>query len=133
MKKWLVFLLGFIAGIIFTCILLFVIGSESDLGNNGMTFFEQPGKCLSTNNFEVMQVVGNDCALAYEVEWDSFLQRYRTKDLLVLVINNDGEYYYDEQLIKVPKGRCMRQVGIYKYKAKAGIEKTVPIVMLMDK
>lgn len=80
-----------------------------------------------------MQVVGNDCALAHEVEWDSFLQRYKTKDLLVLIMNDNGEYYYDEQIIKVPKGKCMRQVGIYKYQAKSGIEKTVPIVMLMNK
>ena len=48
-------------------------------------------------------------------------------------MNDNGEYYYDEQIIKVPKGKCMRQVGIYKYQAKSGIEKTVPIVMLMNK
>ncbi|MDE6569543.1 MAG: hypothetical protein K2K43_02850 [Alistipes sp.] len=133
MKKWLVFLLGFIAGILFTFIAAFIINSGTNMGNNGITFFEHPGECLSISNFEVMQVVGNDCALAHEVEWDSFLQRYKTKDLLVLIMNDNGEYYYDEQIIKVPKGKCMRQVGIYKYQAKSGIEKTVPIVMLMNK
>ena len=80
-----------------------------------------------------MQVIGNDCALAYEVEWNSFSKSYREKDLLVLVINDNGEYYYDDQIIKVPQGMCMRQVGIYKYSTKMNIEKTVPIVMMMDK
>ena len=130
MKKWLVFLLGVIAGILFTFIAAFIINSRS-LEHNGMTFFEQPGECLSTNNFEVMQVIGNDCALAYEVEWNSFSKSYREKDLLVLVINDNGEYYYDDQIIKVPQGICMRQVGIYKYSTKMNIEKTVPIVMMM--
>ncbi len=133
MKRWIVFLLGFIAGILFTFIAAFII-SRSNLGYNGMTFFNQPGECLSTNNFEVMQVIGDDCALAHEIEeWDSDFGHCMQKDLLVLVINDNGEYYYDDQIINVPKGKCMRQVGIYKYRTKMDMEKTVPIVMLMDK
>lgn len=123
MKKWIVFLLGFISGIVLTFIALIVIGTATTI-NNRMTIFEQPGECLSTNNFEVMQVVDDGCALAHEVEWNSILERYMPTDLLVLVINDNGEYYYDDQIIKVPQGKCMRQVGIYKY---------LPIVKLMDK
>ncbi len=133
MKKWLVFLLGFISGIIFTFVVSFIIAGGSNGTNNRMTFFEQPGECLSTNNFEVMQVVGDGCALAHEVQWNSFYEGYESTDLLVLLINDKGEYYYDDQIIKVPKGKCMRQVGIYKYPTKMEIEKTVPIVKLMDK
>ena len=43
------------------------------------------------------------------------------------------EYYYDDQIIKTTKTKCFKQVGIYKYNTRAGIEKTVPIVKLMDK
>ena len=132
MKKWIVFLLGFISGIVLTFIALIVIGTATTI-NNRMTIFEQPGECLSTNDFEVMQVVDDGCALAHEVKWDSFLEGYMPTDLLVLVINDNGEYYYDDQIIKVPAGKCMRQVGIYKYPTKMEIEKTVPIVKLMDK
>ena len=131
MKKWIVFLLGFIAGIVFTFIVALIV-SPSSVNNTGMTFFEHSGECLSTNDFEVMQVIGNGCALAHEVKWDSLLERYRSTDLLVLVINDNGEYYYDDQIIKVPSGKCMRQVGIYKYTTKMEMEKTVPIVKLMD-
>lgn len=42
MKKWLVFLLGFIAGILFTFIAAFIINSGTNMGNNGITFFEHP-------------------------------------------------------------------------------------------
>lgn len=96
MKKWVAFLLGFIAGIVFTFVVAFIIAGSSNANDNRMTFFEQPGECLSRNNFEVMQVVGNGCALAHEVKWDSFLEKYRSTDLLVLVINDNGEYYYDD-------------------------------------
>jgi hypothetical protein len=40
---------------------------------------------------------------------------------------------YDKQVVKVPAGMCMRQVGIYKYETKLGDLKTVPIVKLMNK
>ena len=133
MKKWAVFLIGFISGIVLTFVFLFVFGVYTSKTNNRVTIFEQPGECLSTNNFEVMQVIDDGCALAHEVTWNSILKRYMSTDLLVLVINDNGEYYYDDQIIKVPKGKCMRQVGIYKYLTKMEIEKTVPIVKLMDK
>ena len=48
-------------------------------------------------------------------------------------IRDSGEYYYDDQIIKTTKTKCFKQVGIYKYNTRAGIEKTVPIVKLMDK
>ncbi|MCH5176240.1 MAG: hypothetical protein J1F40_10170 [Prevotellaceae bacterium] len=149
MKKWLVFLLGFIAGIVFTFIVAFFIGRSNKGDNNveqvvedeivaadnGMTFFAQPGECLSTNDFEVLQVIEDGGALAQEVKWEPYIEGYipTNSDLLVFVINDDGEYYYDGQIIKVPQGKCMRQVGIYKYLTQGGFEKTVPIVKIMDK
>ena len=65
--------------------------------------------------------------------WDSTFERYNQTDLLVLITNDNDEYYYDDQLIKIPKGKCMRQIGVYKYPTRMNMEKTVPIVKLMDK
>lgn len=121
MKKLLTFFVGFIFGIVFTIIVAFVISSSSN--NNGMTFFEQPGECLGSRRFEVIQVIDNNYALAREY-YDG---------LVVLITNDNEEYYYDEQNIIVPVGQCIRQVGIYKYETKTGMDKTVPIVKLMDK
>lgn len=137
MKNGLVFLLGFISGIIFTFVMMLYVVKQSvdevvEKVDNGMTFFEQPGDCVSTNQFEVMQVLDDNYALAYEQKYEEYLGYMRT-DLLVLVTNDEGIYYYDEQTIKVPKGKCMRQVGIYKYQTKLEDWKTVPIVKLMDK
>ena len=132
MKKWLVFLLGFIVGIVFTFVIALVISSHSNANNNGMTFFEQPGECLSRESFKVMQVIGNNHALAQGIMFDPFSVQWEITSLVVLITNDNGEYYYDDQIIHVPEGQCMRQIGIYKYPSKAGVEKTVPIVKLMN-
>lgn len=134
MKKWVIFLLGMIAGGILTFIMMLILAIGANTGGNGMTLFDEPGECLSTKTFEVMQVVDNNHALAHEVVGNEVVGYISTStSLLVLLTNDNGECYYDEQIIEVPKGMCMRQVGIYKYQTRMEIEKTVPIVKLMSK
>ena len=142
MKRWLVFLLGFIAGIAFTFICVLIIAkSNADSKPDGMTFFEQPTQCFTGENYVVIQTIEGKYALAYEeVYHDEYLlfssekiKVRRKTGVVVLITNDNGEYYYDEQEIPVPKGLCMRQVGVYNYLNKDNISKTVPIVKLMDK
>lgn len=137
MKKWVVFLLGLISGVVLTLVTMVILamGANTNANNNGVTFFDKPGECLNAKAFEVMQVVDNNHALAHEVEWNDVLERYVQTGLglLVLVTNDNGEYYYDNQIIEVPQGMCMRQVGIYRYQTRMDMEKTVPIVKLMSK
>ena len=133
MKKWFVFLLGMISGTVLTFVAMIVLAIGADTSSYGITLFDKPGDCLSTKSFEVMQVVDNNHALAHEVEWNEVLKRYIPTDLLVLLTNDDGEYYYDDQIIKVSKGMCMRQIGVYKYQTREEFDKTVPIVKLMNK
>jgi hypothetical protein len=130
MRKMPIFLLGFILGIVFTIVFAVIIG-DSDDNSNGMTLFEQPSECISVNSFKVVQVVDDNYALAREIEWTSLGSM--PTDLVVLITNDNGEYYYDDQEIKIPKGQCARQIGIYKYRTVMESEKTVPIVKLMDK
>lgn len=132
MKKWVVFLLGFISGGVFIIALSVLATVILQSEDKGITFFEQPGDCLSTNQFEVMQALDGNYALAYEQEYKKY-GGYTNTDLLVLVTNENGEPYYDEQIIKVPSGKCMRHIGIYKYQTKSQDWKTVPIVQIMDK
>lgn len=139
MKKWVVFLLGMIAGGVLTFVMMLVLAigantnANTNANNNGITLFDQPCECLNAKAFEVMQVVDNNHALAHEVEWNELLEDYMQTGLLVLVTNDNGEYYYDDQIIEVPQGMCMRQVGIYRYQTRMDMEKTVPIVKLMSK
>ena len=45
----------------------------------------------------------------------------------------NGKSYYDDQIIKIPSGKCVKQIGVYKYQTKDGFEKTVPIVDIRKK
>ena len=141
MKKWVVFLGGFLAGIVTTFILLFIFAAvqnrstdsiveEAKSDNNNITMFDEPGDIVEDNVFEVFQVIAEDAALVNaqsDAEFDLFMGK------VYLLVNKDGKYYYDEERIKASNGKVFRQVGIYRYPTRNESIKTVPIIMMMDK
>jgi len=50
--------------------------------------------------------------------------------IVVLLMNNEGLSYYDEQKIEIPSTKCARQIGSYQYPTKDEIVKTVPAVVI---
>ncbi len=137
MKKIWVYLLGLLSGIVITIVVLLVFGliirAKNDPGItmlNGMSFFETPGEVIKETSFKVFQALDDGAALA-EGKGDGHPSVYL--GLNVLLYNEEKTPYYDEQIVTLPQGKCFRQVGIYRYHAKSGIDKTVPIVMIMDK
>ena len=66
MKKVLIFIAGVVTGAILMLVIAALIGNSSngESSNNGMTFFEKEGDCISENNFEVFQVLDSGDALA---------------------------------------------------------------------
>jgi len=141
MKKFLIFIGGFVAGIAATVFVVFLIyvANKSNDGLLGLTMFPEKGECISTeyektdydlkkrrlvttvmNDLEVFQVLAPNMALA------------RTHDFtVVLLINYDGISYYDDQKIQIPANKCARQVGTYQYTTKRdNFGKTVPAVVI---
>ena len=136
MKKIWVYLLGLLSGIVITIVVLWVFGliirAKNDPGItmlNGMSFFETPGEVIKETSFKVFQALDDGAALV-EGKGDGHSSVYL--GLPVLLYNEEKTPYYDEQIVTLPQGKCFRQVGIYRYHAKSGIDKTVPIVMIMD-
>ncbi|MBO7200352.1 MAG: hypothetical protein J6V54_03045 [Bacteroidales bacterium] len=129
MRKIWVYLLGVISGVILTFVSLGIIGVVVNANNSGLTFFEEPGEVMNDTSYEVFQTLENGIALARGKD-DERSTLYL--GLHVLLWNEDGFPYYDEQIINLPEGKCFRQVGIYKYHTQKGIEKTVPAVTIMD-
>lgn len=70
MKKVLIFIAGVVTGAILMLVIAALIGNSSngESSNNGMTFFEKEGDCISENNFEVFQVLDSGDALANEID-----------------------------------------------------------------
>lgn len=130
MKKSVVFILGFISGavVLFAVLLLIAKGMENNPTKiQGLTLFEQPGEVLKSPSYEVLQVVDGGNALA-NAESGYGLHM----GMVVLFLADENSNYYDDQIIKVPQGRCVRQVGTYQYPTKNGY-KTVPAVRIVSK
>ena len=151
MKKWVVYLLGILTGVVLTVagISLFAyinnVQSDDGVTNNaqsddgktnnaksydGITYFEKPGKIAEDKAFQVLQVIYENAALV-NAQSDEDNDLYFGK--VYLLVNDEGEYYYDEQKITAPAGKVFRQVGIYRYPTKRNDIKTVPVIQLMDK
>ena len=136
MKKWLVYVLGVLTGIILTIGFAFILyhasnttGSINEPANSdGISRFEEPGDVMETRSVEVFQVIANDAALVKCADKDGFYF-----GPICLIVNSEGKYYYDDQKIKIPKDKVARQVGIYRYPTKNETLKTVPIIEIMDK
>lgn len=140
MKQWVVFLGGVVTGAILTFVVLSIIANaqsgrsdsivEEAKSDNNITMFDAPGDIIEDDNFKVFQVIADDAALV-TAKQDKYDDIYLGK--VYLVVNNDGKYYYDDEILKVKEGKVFRQVGIYRYPTRNEDVKTVPIIMLMDK
>lgn len=132
MKNVLIYLAGFISGIVFLIVIaLFVNDASADNGVEGLTVFEQPAEVISSSSFEVFQVVQNGNALARMGERKSYGTGYNYYGMVVLLLADENTHYYDDQIINVPNDKCARQIGTYQYETKDGY-KTVPVVGFYD-
>ncbi len=52
--------------------------------------------------------------------------------LLVFIPAGKGVEYYDDQIIRVPEGKCAVYEGVYRYTTKQDIMKTIPKVKMID-
>lgn len=120
MKKIWIYIAGIFTGIILTILFSMIITHSS---GNDVTMFAEVGDYIDGEQFSVIQVIGTDAALAQR-KYDS---------LIVLFVNEEGKYYYDDEIIEVPDEKCIRQVGIYQYTTNLGGYKTIPIVKIFDR
>ena len=134
MKKFLIFIGGFVAGILATILVLFLFyaveNAPIDEGLRGLTIFPEKGGCITTeyeterfdsrsgrlvttvtNELRIFQVLAPNMALA---------TTGRFGELIVLLINNDGISYFDNQIIQIPADKCARQIGTYQYTSQKG-------------
>jgi hypothetical protein len=146
MKRFLIFIGGFVAGIlatIFVGSLIVIANKPIDEGLIGLTVFPEKGECVKTTSksksteIEIFQVVEPNMALGNVKSYtdkkmysgDNYRDYDIGNDVVILLINYDGKTYYDDQKIDVTN-KCVRQIGTYQYTTKIGLEKTVPAVVI---
>jgi hypothetical protein len=135
MKKFLIFIGGFIAGIlatIFVAYLMTIASKPNDDGLLGLKVFPEKGECItSEGELEVFQVLEPNVALANTVKYGDYGIRNYSEEIVVLIIDYNGNTFYDDQKIKIPKNKCARQIGTYQYNTKKdNFGKTVPAVVV---
>lgn len=126
------FILTYVAGIVTGCVLLFVIGciinaKNSSAEKEDIVMFDSPRNAVPGKSFKVVQVLpdGNALASVDNVYDDNF-------GVVVLFLGDESTSYYDDQKIEIPKGKAAKQIGNYSYMSRMKIEKTVPVVKIMD-
>ena len=135
-----IFLCGLITGVVLTIIVVFIFNASQKNSNvvetevqqqedDGVKLFEEPGDIMEGNSFKVFQVIATDGALVKGKSGKSDLYY----GMVYLLINREGKSYYDDEIVNVPKGKVVRQMGIYHYPTRDGFEKTVPIIEIVDK
>lgn len=122
MKKWLIYVLGVITGVILTFAFAFCVTQSDNSKIIGLEMFDEPGDYMEYSQFEVFQVI-DGCALAKAD--DSFSS-------IVFLIPNKNQHLYDDQEIVLKNDQCAQRVGTYKYSNKMGVDKTVPAVIIID-
>lgn len=117
-------ILIFISGMVTMFVLIILIGilSENSI-DSGLTIFEQEGSCITSSSIKIFQTLDEqDKALA---EFGSFPNL-----TMVLLTNDENQAYYDNLVIKIPKGKCAKQIGTYQYMTAQNIQRTVPVVKI---
>lgn len=88
--------------------------------------YKKDEKVVPGKSFKIIQVFPNGNALASGDDLDNL-------GLAVLFTGDESTSYYDGQIIKIPEGNVVRQIGNYSYIARNGMDKTVPIVKIIKK
>lgn len=137
MNKWLYFGIGVVVGVIVCLVLIFTTGTniktDTVLDDTFKTkdnpeYFEQPQETLDIKEFEVFQVLENGDALANQSGDDAF------SGLATFYLpRQEGNAYYDNKVITVPKDKVVKVVGTFHYKNRLDLDTTVPVVKIMDK
>lgn len=113
--------IGFMLGMISQC------GAGNDDKNSitdKINLLEQPGDVVSTKDFQVTDVLESGYAIARELK---NTKNKNWSDLKVVIYDSNNGSFYDKQIIKMPKGKCARLIGTYKY-----YSETLPVVQILE-
>ena len=140
MSKGLSYFLGIVTGILLTFGFFAVRaytakqGGEGDTKTvkqaklpDGFTMLETPVPFTEAKNFEILQVVFDDAALAQSEKKIQYTGSIYYTDPVVLIVADQKNTFYDDQIVKCPKNSKVMQVGTYNYQTQMGW-KTVPII-----
>ena len=132
MKGWLKNILIFLAGMAAMFFIMVNLASSPNDGLPGLTLFKDSAqeKVIEAKQIKIFQVLEPNKALADVTNKPEEI--YDRDEILVLIIGDEKTAYYDDEKINIANGQQLKQIGIYQYKAKSGMQKTVPAVSIIS-
>lgn len=121
---------GVVVGVLL-CLAVLFLYAKGSANRNNIEMFEKPGEVVESTSFKVMQAIDSQSALVNAKE-EGPLENYGFT-VYLLCVSEEHAGLYDDQVIEVPKNMEARVCGTYRYKTRLEIEKTVPVIMIMDK
>ena len=131
MSKGVAYFLGILTGVVLTIGALFIIvkSQGEDPSSNGISMLEKRGQAMTEGSFKIFQTLDDKHALARGISNE---ESGWYNGITVMIIGNENDHFYDDQIIKKTSGKKFYQVGTYKYQTKSEDFKTVPIVALLN-
>ena len=131
MSKGVAYFLGILTGVVLTIGASIIIAKSQgeDPSSNGISMFEKRGQAMTEGSFKIFQTLDDKHALASGVSNEEYGWYM---GITVMIIGNENDHFYDDQIIKKTSGKKFYQVGTYKYQTKSEDFKTVPIVALLN-
>lgn len=125
MKKFGIFLLGVITGILLLFFVSIILNNVDEADNpyniSGLSMLPEKGDCIANGNIEIFQTLSKGVALA---------RPNGNYSKIILLLDNSEKLFYDGEKIKIPAKKCAKQIGVYTYETKAELQKTVPAVVI---
>ena len=135
--NWRSFIFGIVTGFILTIIVSLIINNHMTANYDGtgqlpgLTMLKEGEQVSSfdTNSLQVMQTLSPKVALAHIGKENTHSHNISYNGTLVLYITSDNVRLYDNQIIEIPQGKSLVQIGTYEYESKLG-KRTVPAVSI---
>lgn len=129
MSKGVTYILGIITGFVLTVGISFIIAKTQNSGSNGISMFEERGQVMEESSFKIFQTLDDTHALANGISNEEYGWYH---GIVVMIVGNEDDHFYDEQIIKKTSNKKFYQVGTYKYQTRLEDSKTVPIIALLN-
>lgn len=123
------FFLGFVCGVAMTFAVGYLLAPNpngDDRVTRGLTKIEN-GETIPCKQIKIFQVLKPNMALADLTNAPE--KSYDRDELLVLIIGDEKDSFYEKQKINVTNGKVVKRVGTYTYPTKES-RKTVPAVKI---
>ena len=105
---------------------------EHGIPINQIELYDAPGKCIGTYRYKVLEPHSDGYALAVELRRLEFAPLDSPTSNTVMIHDPHNHAFYRDEIIKISKDSCARQIGICKLGSSISTLRIIPLVQIMQ-